>query len=120
MKKCWDHSPENRPTAQEIYYCFYEYYYGKEAGATYVKGTRVNILKDKPIIGSYGVNKRGSNDMYFKGANMLHTLRQIVNNDAKWRKVLRGLSAQFYHQTNLHQNFVFFVQFFLFKYALVE
>ena len=78
---------------------FVEYYYGKEAGATYVKGTRVNILKDKPIIGSYGVNKRGSNDMYFKGANMLHTLRQIVNNDAKWRKVLRGLSAQFYHQT---------------------
>src|SRR6266511_1781019 len=27
MKRCWDHNPENRPTAQEIEYCFWEYYY---------------------------------------------------------------------------------------------
>lgn len=78
---------------------FVEFYYGKEAGASYVKGTQINILNDKPIIGQYGVNNRGSGDMYFKGANMLHTLRQIVNNDAKWRLILRNFSAKFYHQT---------------------
>ncbi|MFV8327012.1 M1 family metallopeptidase [Flavobacterium sp. ZS1P14] len=78
---------------------FLEYYYGKEAGYTYVRGIRKNIANDKPIIGKYDVNNEGSSDMYYKGANMLHTLRQIVNNDAKWRTILRGLNSTFYHQT---------------------
>src|SRR5207247_8034367 len=26
MKKCWDHNPENRPTAEEIYDCLLEYW----------------------------------------------------------------------------------------------
>jgi len=78
---------------------FVEYYYGKEAGAEYVRGIRKNIRNDKPIIGQYDVNNEGSGDMYFKGANMLHTLRQLVNDDTKWRAILRGLNTTFYHQT---------------------
>jgi aminopeptidase N len=78
---------------------FLEYYYGKEAGYTYVRGVRKNIANDKPIIGKYDVNNEGSRDMYSKGANMLHTLRQIVNDDTKWRTILRGLNSTFYHQT---------------------
>ena len=78
---------------------FVEYYYGKDAGSAYVRGLRKNIRNDKPIIGTYGVNKEGSTDMYDKGANMLHTLRQIVNDDEKWRMILRGLNSTFYHQT---------------------
>ena len=78
---------------------FVEYYYGKEAGSAYVRGLRKNIRNDKPIIGVYEVNKEGSYDMYDKGANMLHTLRQIVNDDEKWRTILRGLNSTFYHQT---------------------
>ncbi|WP_035672392.1 M1 family metallopeptidase [Flavobacterium sp. 83] len=78
---------------------FLEYYYGKDAGYTYVRGIRKNIENDKPIIGHYDVNNEGSSDMYYKGANMLHTLRQIVNDDVKWRTILRGLNSAFYHQT---------------------
>lgn len=78
---------------------FLEYYFGKEASYTYVRGIRKNIENDKPIIGNYDVNNEGSGDMYYKGANMLHTLRQVVNNDEKWRDILRGLNATFYHQT---------------------
>lgn len=78
---------------------FLEYYYGKEAGFEYVRGTRKNIDNDKPIIGNYGVNNEGSGDMYPKGANMLHTIRQLVNDDEKWRGILRGLNSTFYHQT---------------------
>ena len=37
--------------------------------------------------------------MYYKGANMLHTLRQIIDNDEKWRSILVGLNKDFYHQT---------------------
>jgi len=76
-----------------------EYWYGKEAGYEYVRGTRANIRNDKPIIGKYDVNNEGSGDMYPKGANMLHTLRQLVNNDSTWRAMLRGLNKIFYHQT---------------------
>ncbi|TDD74917.1 M1 family metallopeptidase [Flavobacterium caseinilyticum] len=78
---------------------FVEYYYGKEAGFEYVRGTRKNIKNDKPIIGNYDVNNEGSGDMYPKGANMLHTVRQLVNDDEKWRGILRGLNSTFYHQT---------------------
>ena len=78
---------------------FTEYWYGKDAGYEYVRGTRANIQNDKPIIGFYDVNSEGSGDMYPKGANMLHTLRQIVNNDSTWRAMLRGLNEEFYHQT---------------------
>jgi len=77
---------------------YVEYYFGKEAGSEYVLGTRANILNDIPIIGIYNVNHEGSHDMYYKGGNMLHTLRQIVNDDEKWRGILRGLNKDFYHQ----------------------
>lgn len=78
---------------------YLEYHFGKEAGQEYVRGTRMNILNDRPIIGAYGVNQRGSGDMYYKGGNMLNTLREILNDDEKWRNILRGLNQEFYHQT---------------------
>jgi len=78
---------------------FVEYYYGKEAGAEYVIGTRMGIRNNRPIIGYYNVNKEGSGDMYSKGGNMLHTLRQLIEDDEKWRQILRGLNKTFYHQT---------------------
>ena len=71
----------------------------KEAGADYVIGTRARIQNDRPIIASYGVNAEGSGDMYYKGGNMLHTIRQLVNDDAKWRRILRGLNRTFRHST---------------------
>ena len=77
---------------------FVEYYWGKDAGAEYVRGTRRSIRNDRPIVGIYNVNYEGSGDMYPKGGNMLHTLRQIVNDDTKWREILRGLNKDFYHQ----------------------
>ena len=78
---------------------FTEYYYGKKAGEDYVIGLRNNIVNDVPIIAPYGVNKEGSEDMYYKAANMLHTIRQVINNDSLFREILRGLNKTFYHQT---------------------
>jgi aminopeptidase N len=78
---------------------FLEYHYGKDAGQEYVRGTRSRIENKLPIIGRYSVNARGSGDMYYKGGNILNTLREIVNDDEKWRSVLRGLNAEFFHQT---------------------
>ncbi|MBQ4804172.1 M1 family metallopeptidase [Aquimarina sp. MMG015] len=78
---------------------FLDYHYGKQASSEYVIGTRQGIRNDKPIIGRYHVNNEGSSDMYYKGANMLHTLRQLIEDDEKWRSILRGLNKDFYHQT---------------------
>jgi len=78
---------------------FLEYHYGKEAGYEYLRGIRRNILNDIPVIGIYGVNNEGSGDMYAKGASMLHTIRQLVDDDEKWRGLLRGLNKDFYHST---------------------
>ena len=76
-----------------------EYYYGKKAATDYVVGIRKNILNDKPVIGHYGVNDEGSGDMYYKAGNMIHAIRQIINDDEKFRKILRGINERFYHQT---------------------
>jgi aminopeptidase N len=78
---------------------FTEYHYGKEAANAYVQGLRKNISNDIPIIGPYGVNQEGSGDMYYKGSNMLHTIRQIISDDDKFRQILRSLNSTFYHQT---------------------
>ncbi len=78
---------------------FVEYYYGKKAGSEYVIGTRDKIENDQPIIGHYHVNNKGSGDMYYKGGNLLHTLRTWLKDDVKWREILRGMQSEFYHQT---------------------
>ncbi|MFD0797481.1 M1 family metallopeptidase [Maribacter chungangensis] len=78
---------------------YLDYHYGTKASEEYVIGLRQNIVNDIPIIGPYNVNQEGSKDMYYKGSNMLHTIRQLINDDEKWRQILRGLNKDFYHQT---------------------
>lgn len=76
-----------------------EWLYGKQAGAEYVIGTRKAVMNDKPIISDYNVNAGGSIDLYYKGANMLHTIRHLVNNDSLWHEALLSLNRMFWHQT---------------------
>lgn len=71
----------------------------KASGSEYVIGIRRGISNDIPIIGPYYVNKEGSGDMYPKGANLIHNIRQLINNDEKFRQILRGLNKTFYHKT---------------------
>ena len=78
---------------------YLNYHFGEKAASEYVIGTKRSIQNDIPLIGTYNKNNRGSNDMYYKGANILHTLRQLIADDQKWRAILRGLNKDFYHQT---------------------
>jgi aminopeptidase N len=78
---------------------FTEFHFGKKAGSEYMIGSRSGIRNQAPVIGIYNVNNEGSGDMYPKGGNMLHNMRQIVDNDEKWRGILRGLNKTFYHKT---------------------
>lgn len=78
---------------------FTEFVYGKEAGNEYNFGSRKGIKNDIPIIGPYGVNKEGSGDMYPKSGSMIHSIRHAMNNDEKFRSMLRQLNKKFYHKT---------------------
>ena len=78
---------------------FLEYYYDKKAAAEYIRGQRSLIENKEPLIAHYGVREQPTSDVYFKGSNMLHTLRQWTNNDSIWRTMLRGLNETFYHKT---------------------
>ncbi|WP_394772260.1 M1 family metallopeptidase [Mucilaginibacter sp.] len=88
---------------------FIEQRYGKQAGQEYVHGTRFAIANDRPILGVYNVNKEGSGDMYYKGGNMLNMIRTIINDDEKWRSILRGLNKTFYHQTVTYDDVVGYI-----------
>jgi aminopeptidase N len=66
--------------------------FGYDKAMEYINGQAANVENKKPVIGVFGVNKEGSGDMYYKGALMLNTIRHIVNDDAKWWKMLLGYS----------------------------
>ncbi len=88
---------------------FVESQFGKQAGQEYIHGQRRNIQNDAPIIGIYGVNKEGSSDMYDKGSNLLNMIRVAVNDDEKWRRILRGLSSAFARQTVTGQQIIAYI-----------
>lgn len=78
---------------------FTECEFGKEAGNDYCEGVKKSINNDIPIIGQYGVHKEGSGDMYNKGSQVVHMIRQLMNDDEKFRTLLRNMNQTFYHKT---------------------
>ena len=88
---------------------YIDYHFGKKAGQEYIYGNRKGILNDKPLQGPYGVNKEGSGDMYLKGGVFLNMLRTIVDDDMKWRDILRGLNREFYHGTVDYNDIVTYI-----------
>ena len=77
---------------------FTTFQHGKEAGDAYVQGTRKLIANETPIIGYYGVNNEGSGDMYYKGGNLIHYVKQLFDNDEKFFVALREMNKRFYHR----------------------
>ncbi len=82
---------------------------GKEAGSKYIAGVRNKIQNDIPIIGTYNVNKEGSGDMYFKGANLLQMIRTLIDDDTKWRTILRGLNKDLGLKTTTTEEVVSYI-----------
>jgi aminopeptidase N len=74
-----------------------EYFYDKETAEKYLMGQKKSIKNREAIIGPYGVNYHywEDSDMYYKGAWMLHTLRNSMNNDSLWFSLLLGIQNKF-------------------------
>ena len=82
---------------------------GKDAALSYLFGIRDNIANQRPLIGQYGVNHSGPSDIYYKGANMLATLRSIVNDDKLWWGTIKSFVADFKHSvTNTEEVIAYF------------
>ncbi len=92
---------------------FTEYTYGKEGGDAYLQGIRRNIQNDKPIIGQYGLNNKGSGDMYYKGAAMIHTIRQIMDDDVRFREMLRAINKTYFKKTTSSEQVEAFISSFV-------
>ncbi len=80
-------STKDLPTTPRLY--IRHIYMVSKPAMIIVSATRKNIANDVPVIGIYGVNKEGSGDMYYKGGNMLHMIREIIG-DTAFRGLLRG------------------------------
>lgn len=91
----WIH--EGFTSYSEVLYTECEF--GKEAGNDYCVGVRRSIENDIPMIGKYGVRTEGSGDIYNKGSNVVHMIRQVMNNDTAFRGLLRAINEAFYHKT---------------------
>ncbi len=71
---------------------------GRDKAFEYTRGEWRNIRNDRPVIGDYGVNDDGSSDKYDKGSAVVHMIRVMMNDDKKFRQLLRGLNKDFYHK----------------------
>lgn len=91
----WIH--EAFTTYTEVMYV--ENQFGKNAADAYVQGLRPLIQNQENLVGIYGIHQEGSVDMYYKGANMLHTLRAWMNDDVKFKKMIREMNQEYFHQT---------------------
>lgn len=88
---------------------YIDYHFGKRAGQEYIHGNRRGIRNRTPLIGQYGVNNEGSGDMYNKGGVLHNMIRTIINDDEKWRQILRGLNQQFHHSTVDYRDIVSYI-----------
>ncbi|HBB97068.1 MAG TPA: peptidase M1 [Blastocatellia bacterium] len=87
--------------------CLYvEYMYGKDDGLRYTNGYKSKVRNQQPIIAPRGVNATPPQDMYFKGALFLNTLRNVVNDDARWWALLKEFYQHFKYQTIMTEDIV--------------
>ena len=89
--------------------CLYvEYMFGHDDAVKYVNGYKAKVKNAVPIIAERGVNAEPPQDMYFKGALFLNTLRSVVNDDARWWKLIHDLYQRFKYKNIMTEDIVQF------------
>jgi aminopeptidase N len=88
---------------------YVEQRWGKDAGIRYVNGEKPKVKNVNPVITQRGIHRVPDQDMYFKGALFLNTLRSVVDDDARWEKLLRDVYQTFKYRNILTEDIVEFV-----------
>jgi aminopeptidase N len=78
---------------------YVEHMFGREDALKYVNGYKSKVRNRQPIIGPPGINYPAPQDMYFKGALFLNTLRSVIDDDARWWALVRGFYGRFKYTT---------------------
>jgi aminopeptidase N len=87
--------------------CLYvEYMYGKADGLKYTNALKAKVRNQQPVIAPRGVNATPPQDMYFKGALFINTLRSVLNDDQKWWALLHDFYQHFKYQTIMTEDVV--------------
>jgi aminopeptidase N len=90
--------------------CLYvEYMYGHDDYLKYTNAYKKKIKNERPIIAPRGVNATPPQDMYFKGALFLHTLRSIVDNDRTWFALIRDIYQHFKYRNIMTEDMTTYV-----------
>jgi aminopeptidase N len=98
----WIH--EGWTTYLEVLYV--EYTFGHEDAAKYVNGYQPKVQNREPIIAERGIAATPPQDMYFKGALFLNTLRSVVNDDARWWALIHDFYQHFKYQNIMTEDVV--------------
>jgi aminopeptidase N len=88
---------------------YVEHVFGKDDALKYINGYKSKVQNRTPIITERGIHRTPPQDMYFKGALMLHTLRSVVNDDRRWAQLLKDIFREFRYKNILTEDFVQFV-----------
>jgi aminopeptidase N len=85
---------------------YVEYMYGHDDALKYLNGYKSKVKNEQPIITTRGVNGEPPQDQYFKGALFINTLRSVVNDDRRWRKILHNFYQHFKYQNIMTEDVV--------------
>ncbi len=88
---------------------YVEYRWGKDDAIKYLSGYKAKVQNRTPIIPARNVNATPPQDMYFKGALMLNTLRSVVDDDKRWFKVLHEVFQRFKYRNIMTEELVQFM-----------
>jgi aminopeptidase N len=88
---------------------YVEHVFGKDDALKYINGYKSKVQNKSPIITQRGIHRTPPQDMYFKGALMLHTLRSVVNDEGRWARLLRDIYREFRYRNVMTEEFVAFV-----------
>ncbi len=88
---------------------YVEHVFGYDDALKYTNGYKSKVQNRTPIITPRGLHRTPPQDMYFKGALMLHTLRGVVNDDRRWARLVRDVYREFRYRNIMTEDFVRFV-----------
>jgi aminopeptidase N len=87
--------------------CMYvEKIFGYNDALRYTNGYKAKVANSEPIITERGLHQTPHQDMYFKGALFLHTLRNVMNDDAKWWALVRETYETFKYKNILTEELI--------------
>jgi len=85
---------------------YVEYMYGHDDAIKYLGGYKSKVQNRQPIITERGAHRTPPQDMYFKGALFLNTLRSVVNDDKRWWALLHDLFQHFKYRNIMTEDMV--------------